>query len=39
METLEPQHKAESRGNHRQRERSDQDEIRPRFHQTNSDTD
>jgi hypothetical protein len=35
---LEPQYKAKSRGNHRQGERSDQDEARPRFHKTNSDT-
>ena len=38
VEALEPEHKAERGGNHRQRERSDQDEIRPRFHQTNSGT-
>ncbi len=36
VEGLEPQHKAERRGNHCQRERSDQDEVRPRFHSINS---
>ena len=34
VQALEPQHEAERRGDHRQRERSDQDVIRPRFHQT-----
>jgi len=38
VEALEPHHKAERRGDHRQRERSDQDVIRPRFHQNNSGT-
>ena len=33
VKRLKPQNEAERRGNHRQRERSDQDEIRPCFHQ------
>src|SRR6185437_886617 len=38
VQALKPHHKAERRGDHRQRERPDQDEIRPRFHQINSGT-
>ena len=37
-EALEPQHEAERRRNHGQREGSDQDVIRPRFHSINSGT-
>jgi hypothetical protein len=38
MKILEPENETEGSRDHRERKRSDQDEIRPRFHQNLSGT-